>query len=446
MGGTKIQTQIAVLGGGPAGYVAAARAARLGAKVALIEGKEIGGVCLNRGCIPTKALLRSALRFSDWAAEIKTKDKIVRQLSAGVSGMLSSAGVTTVSGYGTVLDAHTISVELKDGGETTVSCEKMILATGSKPLMPKIKGIGSDGVMTSDELLDLDVLPRSIIIIGAGAIGLEFAAMLSNAGAKVTVVELTDRILPTEDGEIAAELHKIMRRKGIGFKLSASVTEIEKVGGQLSVAFLLNGKENTAAADKILVATGRRLNTDAFAVLSLEMKNGAVVVNDKMETSVYDVYAAGDVVGGKLLAHLAFMEGRVAAENALGHKSGVNYSAVPACVYTDPEVAAVGMSEHEAVSQGVSHKIGRFDFRDNGRAATLRERDGFVKVIADENNVVIGAQILGLNASELISELTLAITLGAKADVIADMIHPHPSLSEAVWEACADVCGRAVHK
>jgi len=441
----KNTTEIAILGGGPAGYVAAARAARLGAKATLIEGKEIGGVCLNRGCIPTKSLLRSSLKFSDWAAEIRTKDKIVQQLSTGISDMLSLAGVITISGYGTVADARTIFVET-DGGGMAVNCDKMILATGAKPLLPKIMGIDSYGVLTSDELLHLDILPQSIIIIGAGAIGLEFADMYCNAGVKVTVIELTDKILPAWDSEISSELYRILRRKGIGFKLTASVTEITGMNGQLSVTFRSNGKENTITAEKILAAAGRCLNTEAFTALGLEMRNGAVAVNERMETSVPGVYAAGDIVGGKLLAHLAFMEGKIAAENALGYKNSINYNAVPACVYTEPEAAAVGMCEQEAIRHGISPKIGRFDFRNNGRAATLRDRDGFVKVIADENNVIIGGQILGMNASELISELTLSVTLGAKADVIADMIHPHPSLSEAVWEACADVCGRAVHK
>ncbi|MCL2337191.1 MAG: dihydrolipoyl dehydrogenase [Firmicutes bacterium] len=446
MNDTVMQTQIAVLGGGPAGYVAAVRAARLGAKVTLVEERALGGVCLNRGCIPAKALLHSALRFSEWAAEVNNKDKIVRQLGMGVAHILSSSGVAVITGYGTVLDAHTIAVQRPDGGNTAIKCTKMILATGAKPLIPKIKGIDSDGVLTSDELLDLDTLPLSMMLIGAGVIGLEFAVMLAKAGVKVTVMELAERILPAEDSEIAAELYKIMRRKGIGFKLSAAVTEIKCVDEQLSVSFITDGKESMMAAEKILMATGREFNTKPFAALGLAMKNGAVAVNNKMETSVKDVYAAGDIAGGRLLAHLAFMEGKVAAENALGHESHVNYHAVPACVYTEPEIALVGMSEQEAVAQGINPKFGRFDFRNNGRAATLRERDGFVKVIADENNVIIGAQILGANASELISELTLAITLSVKAEVIADMIHPHPALAEAVWEACADLCGRAIHK
>jgi dihydrolipoamide dehydrogenase len=194
------------------------------------------------------------------------------------------------------------------------------------------------------------------------------------------------------------------------------------------------------------VATGRALNTDTLGALGLAMNNGAVAVNEFMETSVKGVFAAGDITGGRLLAHLSYMEGKVAAENAMGQRNKVNYSAVPACVYTEPEIATVGLTEQEAETKGIKPKVGRFAFRINGRAATLSERDGFVKVIADENNVILGAQILGANASELISELTLAITLSAKADVIADMIHPHPALSEAVWEACADICGRAIHK
>ncbi|HHY26865.1 MAG TPA: dihydrolipoyl dehydrogenase [Desulfitobacterium dehalogenans] len=453
---------IAVLGSGPAGYVAAIRASQLGAEVVVIEEEDLGGVCLNRGCIPTKALLKTAeiavmakrskefgiesqLEAKNWSVAVDRKNRIVKNLNSGLDKLLRARGITVLKGMGTVLSERKILVQTTEE-VIEVNCEKMILTTGAVPLIPSIKGIDSAGVITSDEALNLKALPESIVIIGAGVIGLEFAAMLGHAGVKVTIIELQDRILPNEDREAAAELQKIMKRQGIIFKLSASVTEIQKTEDGLIVTYSMGEKEFRHPCEKVLVAAGRKINSDIFEKLPLTIEKGAVVVDEFMETNVKGVYAAGDLVGGKQLAHLAFMEGRVAAENALGITSKVNYSAVPTCIYTNPEMASVGMTEEQAKRAGLSVKVGRFDFRNNGRALTLGEREGFVKVIADQDNTIIGGQILGVDASEMISELTLAITLKAKADDIADMIHPHPSLSEAIWEACGEILGKPIHK
>lgn len=458
----EISASIGILGGGPAGYVAAIRAAQLGAKVVLIEEKELGGVCLNFGCIPTKALLKtsetaavikrskefgieSCLKSVNWDVAVNRKDRVVKSLNSGLEQLLGARGVTVLKGRGTILSDKKLLVQTAEE-EIQVNCEKIILTTGAVPLLPNIKGIDLAGVITSNEALSLDVLPESIVIIGAGVIGLEFAAMLHSSGVKVTIIELQDRILPNEDGEAAAELLKIMKRQGVSFKLSASVTEIQRTNDGLAVAYTVGEKASIQSCEKVLVAVGRKLNSDAFQNLSLYIEKGAVIVDENMETNIKGVYAAGDLVGGKLLAHLAFMEGKVAAENAMGLSSKVNYSAVPACVYTNPEVASVGMTEDDAKQAGISVKVGRFNFRNNGRALTLGEREGFVKVVADQDNIIIGGQILGANASEIISELTLAITLKAKANDLADMIHPHPSLGEAIWEACGDLLGRAIHK
>lgn len=458
----EISADIGILGGGPAGYVAAIRAAQLGAEVVLIEEKELGGVCLNIGCIPTKALLKTAetatvikrskefgiesrMDSINWDVAVNRKDRVVKSLNSGLEQLLGARGVTVVKGRGTVLSDKKLLVQTVEE-KIQVNCKKMILTTGAVSLLPSIKGIDLDGVITSNEALSLDILPESIVIIGAGVIGLEFAAMLHSSGVKVTVIELQDKILPDEDGEVAAELLKIMKRQGISFKLSASVTEIQKANDGLAVAYTVGEKASIQSCEKVLVAVGRKLNSDIFDQLPLYIEKGAVVVNENMETNIKGVYAAGDLVGGKLLAHLAFMEGKVAAENALGLSSKVNYSAVPACIYTNPEVASVGMTEDEAKQAGISVKVGRFNFRNNGRALTLGEREGFVKVVADQDNIIIGGQILGANASEIISELTLAITLKAKANNLADMIHLHPSLGEAIWEACGDLLGRAIHK
>lgn len=458
----KISAKVCVIGGGPAGYVAAIRSAQLGAHVILVEENEIGGSCLNRGCIPTKALLKSteiatnikdskgygflsSLESINWQTAVNRKDKVVKNLKSGLEHLLIANKIEIIRGKAEILKERTVLVE-SENESSIINCEKLIITTGAIPLVPPIPGIELEGVVTSNEALDLEELPRKIIIIGAGVIGLEFATMFNEAGSKVTIVELQDRIAPNEDAEIAAELLKSMKRKGITFKLSACVNEIVKVNESLTVFYTQNGNNSSLECDKVLVAIGRRLNTDAFKNLDILMEKGAIAVNDNMETNIEDVYAAGDITGGKLLAHLAFMEGRVAAENAMGMKSKVNRAAVPACIYTDPEVASIGITEEEAINIGMPVKIGRFDFRNNGRALTQGTREGFVKVIAKDDQTIIGAQIMGLNASEIISELTLAIELKAKADVLANIIHPHPSLSEAVWEACAEIAGKPIHK
>jgi len=458
----KMDFEIAVLGGGPAGYVAAVRASQLGASVALIEEKELGGVCLNRGCIPTKALLKtgeafqviksskeygieSSIQSINWAAAVERKNRVVKNLNMGLEQMLLAKGITIIKGRGIVENKNRLIVRNEDKS-VEVNCNKLILTTGARPMIPNIKGIDLEGVLTSNEAINLNDLPGSMMIVGGGVIGLEFASMLNSLGVKITVVELLDRILPTEDEEVAAELQKIMKRRGISFKLSASVNKIEKNAEGLNVTYTVDDKINVQLCDKVLVAAGRKLNSDIFENLSLEIKNGTIVVNESMETNRKGVYAAGDLTGGKLVAHLAFMEGKTAAENALGIHSKVNYMAVPTCVYTNPEVASVGFTENGARQAGIDVKVGRFNFRNNGRALTLGEREGFVKIVVDQENTIIGGQILGFNSSELISEITLAITLKAKADVLANMIHPHPALSEAIWEACSDVIGFPIHK
>lgn len=453
---------IAILGGGPAGYVAAIRSTQLGAKVILVEAKELGGVCMNKGCIPTKALLKTSetavsiskakefgilsyIEDTNWNKAIERKNRIVKNLNMGLEQLLLAKGVTIIKGKGTIGADHKLCVQTAEE-MIEVSSEKIILATGSAPMLPLIKGIDMEGVITSNQALSLEDLPKSMVIIGAGVIGLEFASMMNALGVKITVIEINDRILPYEDAEVASELLKNMKRQGISFKLSATVTEIQKKESGLDVSYKLNEKSSVQTCDKVLLAVGRKLNIDMFSDLPFHIEKGAIVVNESMETNINGIYAAGDLTGGKLLAHLAFMEGKVAAENALGYKSSVNCSAVPSCIYTNPEIASVGMTEDEAKEAGISVKIGRFNFRNNGRALTLGEREGFVKVIANQDNVIIGGQILGVNASEMISELTLAITLKAKASDLADMIHPHPALSEAIWEACGDLIGRAIHK
>ncbi|SPF33841.1 Dihydrolipoyl dehydrogenase [Candidatus Desulfosporosinus infrequens] len=456
---------ICILGGGPAGYVAAIRAAQLGGRVTLVEEKEVGGTCLNRGCIPTKALLKVsevlsmiskskelgiAVTVSSVDASVgkARKDRVVKSLRMGVEHLLAKNGIEIIRGKGWIESPQRVTVKTAEG-EAVVNCNRLIITTGSEPLIPEIPGVRLEGVITSDEALELTEIPESITIIGAGAIGVEFATLYNSLGSKVTVVEFQETILPNEDKEITVELLKIMKRQGIKFKLASKVLGISKSPNGLETQVKGEGEEVSLLSEKILVAVGRKLGcvSPDISAMGLEVTKGSIVVNDRMETNVTGVYAAGDVIGGNLLAHLAFAEGRVAAENAMGIPSRLNYKAVPACVYTNPEVASVGLSEDQAKEQGIAVKVGRFDFRNNGRALCHGEREGFVKVITEESTgIILGGRILGPHASELLSEITLAVSLGVKAEVLADMIHPHPTLAEAVMEACGDAIGRAIHK
>jgi dihydrolipoamide dehydrogenase len=462
----KLQTRIAVLGGGPAGYVAAIRAAQLGADVALIEEGELGGVCLNRGCIPTKTLLKNSDTVSlarnfreygleaqvsdiNWSSAWSRKERVIKNLRLGLEQLVADHKIVIVRGKGTVVNPQEIEVSTPEG-LVRVFCQDLILAVGSEPALPSIPGIELNGVITSNEALELKELPQSVVIIGAGVIGLEFADIFSGAGTKVTVIEMQDRILPGQDEECSAELLRILKRRKIAFKFNTRLKEIRPDHDSLQVIYEENGNEAVINAEKVLIATGRKFKTQTPDLIGLGIdfdSSGAILVNHKMETNIAHVYAAGDAVGGKLFAHLAFAEGKTAVENALGITSQLNYDAVPGCVYTHPELATVGLTESEAKNRGISIKVGRFDFRHNGRALTKGQRNGFVKVIINaDNHIILGGHILGDEASEMISELTLAITLNARAEVLADMIHPHPTLSEAIMEACGDAIGRAIHK
>jgi len=463
----QFSAQICVIGGGPAGYVAAVRAAQLGAKVALVEENELGGTCLNRGCIPTKALLKTAETFSlidkfkelgieltgpkpgvDPVAIMKRKDTVVKNLRSGLAQLMKSNGIEVLRGRAAIESPHRVRVATA-ADELAVACDKIILTTGSRPARPHIPGADYDGVMTSDEALSDCELPASILIIGSGAIGLEFATFYRALGVEVTVVEMQERALPEEDADLSAALCRVMKKSGIKFRLGVRVLEIVKTGSGLATVIGEPGNTMAIASQKVLMAVGRKLSgaPPELLALGVRVSNGAVVVDEHQMTDAEGIYAAGDVTGGKLLAHLAFMEGRVAAENAMGLRSEVDYSAVPACVYTSPEAASVGLNEQQAREKGFEVGVGRFDLRANGRALSHGERDGFVKVVTDRSTgVILGACILGHDASEMISILTLAVRQHLKADVLADMIFPHPTISEAIGEACADALGRAIQK
>lgn len=457
--------ELAILGGGPAGYLAAVRAAQLGVSVAIVEREEFGGVCLNRGCIPTKALLRTVELAAlgrrgqefgviglspavSWPAGHSRKDRVVKSLRMGVEHLLDNDSIRIVRGQGSIVNERQLAVETADG-TVDIQCKKMLVATGSMPVRPNIPGIESPVVLTSDELLATEEVPKQLAIIGGGVIGLEFAQMFNGLGTKVTIIEMAEQVLPQEGSELAGEVLKSIKRQGIQVYLASTVTEITADGVGAKIKFQTKGKDGLVDADYVLLAVGRKpaVPAELIALGAATGVQGALVVNEHMETNIPGIYAAGDVTGGKLLAHKAYAEGRVAVENAVGASQTLNYQAVPSCVYIQPELATVGMNEAEAAAQGREVRTGRFYFRNNGRALALGEREGLVKVVADSRtHTVLGAQIFGPQATELISELTLAVSLGLRAEVLADLVHPHPTLSEAVMEACADAVGRAIHK
>lgn len=457
--------EIAILGGGPAGYLAAVRAAQMGARVAIVEQDLFGGVCLNRGCIPTKALLRTVELAAlarkgqefgvvgtpsviDWPAGHGRKGRVVKSLRQGVEYLLHKDAITIIKGQGLIVSPKLLDVETTEG-TVSVHCKKILVATGSGPVRPNIPGLDLPLVLTSDEMLSLEEVPQRLTIIGGGAIGLEFAQMFNGLGTAVSVIEMADQILPQEDAEIAGEVLKVLKRQGVKVYLASTVSAIVAEGAGAKALFQTQGKETLIEADHVLLAVGRKpaVPRELIALGAATGAQGALIVNKQMETTIPGIYAAGDVTGGKLLAHKAYAEGRVAIENALGANLSLNYNAIPSCVYFQPELASVGLDEQTATLQGRAVKTGRFDFRNNGRAQCMGEREGMVKVVTDkESHVILGAQILGPQATELISELTLAVSLGLKAEIIADLVHPHPTLSEAVMEACADAVGRAIHK
>jgi dihydrolipoamide dehydrogenase len=455
---------ITVIGGGSGGYVAAIRAAQLGAQVVLIEKDTLGGTCLNRGCIPTKALLQSTEVYSlaknaenfgvrvenaslDFSSAMEWKEATVKRLVGGVVSLMRKNKIKVIKGTGTLVEPTTVKiVESKE----KIKSDSIIIATGSKPAKVPIKGIDEPGVINSDDALAMNHLPRSVLVIGGGVVGLEFAQILSRMGAKVTVVEIMPQILPGEDTEIAQTLASELREQGIEIYCGATISSIKSAtSGESKVLFTTTaGGEELRTVEKVLLAVGRRANIDDTGIeeLGITLDKGSIVVNEHMETNIPGIYAVGDVVGGLMLAHAAMAEGKCAAENITGLDSTMDYRAVPRCIYTSPEMAGVGLTEAEANKQYQDVRIGRFPFIASGRALTLNETNGLVKIIADAKyREILGVNILGPQASELIAEAVLAIQWGATCEELASCIHAHPTLSEAVMEASLNVDKRAIH-
>ncbi len=458
---------IAVIGGGPGGYVAAIRAAQLGGKVLLVEKESMGGVCLNRGCIPTKTLLKSAEKWEDlkrcsefgltatgigfdFGAVMARKNAVVDQLRGGIEQLVRSHGITVVQGTAVLTGANRLDVGNPDTGRReSYEARKIIIATGSKPGSVPVPGCDLPAVVTSDELLELTEVPSRLLVIGAGVVGLEFAALLRSFGCEVIIVELLPAILPGLDNDLVKRLGVILRKQGIKTLVGARVTAIEGAQAGLLVTVDTGKGIQQFPADKVLVATGRlpMLADLGLAAAGVAYDCAGIAVNARMETNVAGIYAIGDVTGQSMLAHVASAEGIVAAENAMGVSSLMDYSAVPACIFTTPEIASVGLTEQAALASGGAFKISKFNFAANGKAVSMAEPDGLVKIVAAaDTGKIRGMHILGAHASDLIMEGTLAIRNNLTARDIAHTIHPHPTLAEVIMESAHGIDGDIIHQ
>jgi len=457
---------VAVIGGGPGGYVAAIRAAQLGGTVLLVEKDKLGGVCLNRGCIPTKTLLKSAEKWEglkhltefglkaddisfDFSAVMARKSNVVAQLRGGIEQLVKSNGIEAVYGSAKLTGPSSIVVKKQDGQELCFTANKIIIASGSAPASIPIPGIDLPAVITSDDMLELSEVPESLVVIGAGAVGIEFAAIMNAFGSQVTVVEMFPTILPSVDLDIVKRMGLVLRKSGIKTIAGAKVTAIEDTGDNALVKIDTGKGLQELTAEKVLVAAGRRPASEGLGleVAGVNYDRSGIAVNDKMETNVKGIYAIGDVTGRSMLAHAASAAGMVAAENAMGRSSNMDYGVIPSCIFTTPEIAMVGLTEQVAKAERREVKLSRFNFAANGKAVAMGETDGLVKIVADAvTGKVLGMHIMGPHASDLIMEGTLAIRKGLTAQDIAHTIHPHPSLSETVMESAHGIDGPIVHQ
>ena len=449
---------VVVIGGGPAGYVAAIRAAQVGGKVAVVEKSELGGTCLNRGCIPTKTFLKNAEiiegiemsskrgiileneKFTvDMPKVVSLKNEIVKTLTNGVQGLLKSNSIKIFKGVGKINKDKDVVIN----GEKVLRTNKIILAGGSKVGSVNIPGIESKRVLTSDDILDLKELPKSLAVIGGGVVGVELGQAYLSFGSEVTVIEMMDRIVPGVDREASETLRKALEKKGMKILTSSKIKEIIDEGDKLRIK--LEDKEDVVA-EKALLSIGRVPDLEAVGELDLEMERGKIKVDKYMETSVKGVYAPGDINGIKMLAHAAFRMGEVAAENAiLGNHREIKLETTPSAIYTIPEVGMVGLTEEEA-KEKYDINIGKFAFVGNGRALASGDTTGFVKVIADKKyGEILGVHIVGQSAAEIINEASSLMAMEITVDEVIKTIHGHPTFSEALFEACADVLGEAIH-
>lgn len=454
---------VAIIGGGPGGYVAAIYLGKKNKKVALIEKGELGGTCLNRGCIPTKVFSHSAEVYSalkkskifgievektsfNWDGLMKYKEKVVRTLQKGVENLLKANRVNVYKGEAILEDEKTVEIYFQDSVQI-ITADNIIIASGSKPIKPSIPGIDLPEVMTSEEVLNLKELPSSIGIMGGGVIGVEMAGILKAFGVDATIIEMQDKLIPNFDREISEEIKNHLKKAGIKVVLNSRVAEIARDEGKLKLTVMEKNEIKEYKVEKLLISVGRKPDFSPIGRINIKKSDRGIIVNEKLQTSIDNIYAIGDVVGRYQLAHVASHEGIVAAKNILGEEEKMDYKAIPYCVYSKPEIASVGMTEDEARKIYGDVKIGKFPFVANGRALTLGESVGFIKIISEPKyNEILGVHMIGPNVTELISEGVLAMKLECTAEELANVVHPHPTLSEVTMESAFDLLGVPIHK
>ena len=463
-----VDYDLIIIGSGPGGYVAAIRAAQLGMKVACVEKEPtLGGTCLNIGCIPSKALLNSSEKYIelkthaeehgiktgkvalDLSTLMQRKDKIVKQLTAGIGFLFKKNKITYLNGTASFVDKQNIKV--KSTKELTLSAKNFIIATGSSSMERPGITVDEKKIVTSTGALSLSAVPKTMLVIGGGYIGLEMGSVWSRLGTKVTVVEKLDRIVPTMDGEIATEFMKSLEKQGLEFKLSHKVVATKSGSKDVEVT-MESEKDKKQIKDKfnvVLMSIGRKPNTEELNLEKIGVKlndQQAIDVDQQYKTSVDNIYAIGDVAPGPMLAHKAEEEGVACVEIINGQKTHMNYDTIPAIVYTNPEVASVGKTEEQLKESKTEYKVGKFPFMANGRALTTSESEGFVKILADKKtDAILGAHIIGHDAGQLVAEIVTAMEFGGSAEDIARICHAHPTTSEAVKEAALNVDGRSIH-
>jgi dihydrolipoamide dehydrogenase len=463
---TNQSTTLVVIGGGPAGYVAAIRAAQLGVPTVLVEGDKLGGTCLNIGCIPSKALIHAAEEFDkakhfanssplgihvqspgiDLGQTVRWKDGIVAKLTGGVGALLKKNGAQVIKGWARIVDGKTVDVQPHDGEPVRLQCEHLLLATGSVPVELPFMRFGGP-VISSTEALSPDALPKRLVVVGAGYIGLELGIAYRKLGAEVAVVEATERVLPAYDDELTKPVLAALKKLGVVLHLGCSVQGLTESGSGVRVR-TATADEFALPADRVLVAVGRKPRTEGFGLegLQLDMAGRAVKVDEQCRTSMRNVWAIGDLTGEPMLAHRGMAQGEMVAEVIAGHKRRFAPAAIPAVCFTDPEVVVVGKTPQEAAAAGIEVLQAQFPFAANGRAMSLESTDGFVRVVARKSDhLILGWQAVGRQVSELSAAFSQSIEMGATLDDIAGTIHAHPTLGEAVQEAALRALGHALH-
>ena len=457
-----MQFDLIIIGGGPGGYVAAIRAASIGKKVALIEAADLGGTCLNRGCIPSKTMLKYAelidgvKKASHWGIEInemnlsldkmiERKNSIVTQLKNGVQYLMDKNKITIFKGTGTLSDDKSVEIEM-EAGTQKIAAHQIIIATGSRPVVPKIKGIDQIEYHTTDTIFDMQEIPKSIAVIGGGVIGVEMASVFASLGSAVSIIELNDRIISAEDIDASIILEKALRKKGIKIFKNTEVTAFEDFNHTKKISCMENGEEKTIEVDAVLLAIGRQPNLSVLGSSSIKLKKNHIEVDKYLETSKKGIFAIGDVIGGLQLAHVASAEGLTAVANLEGKKKEMDYSVIPRCIYTQPQIASVGYTEETLKNKGLKYRVEKSEFSSNGKAITMGATEGFAKLYVDPiYGEILGAVMAGENVTEMISQISSYMTLEGTIDELAEMIQPHPSLSETLMETANSLLGRGIH-